>query len=133
MVRPTPGVTTAARVALFPKTVPPETGVVTCTLVPLLIVNAIPCETVVAPPESTAVTVTVWEPFENTVVSNVVAYGEEDSAAPTFLPSTWNCTPVMVSPCVGATDADNVALLPAKVAAEAGVVTIAVVAGVPTL
>ena len=41
---------------------------------------------------SCATAVSVWLPLESAVVSNKIEYGVDVSLAPTFAPSTWNCT-----------------------------------------
>ncbi len=118
----------ADRLTEVPFTVAFAVGAVTEMLVvALLTVKLTAAEVVVVPPESTAVTVTVWLAFVSFVLSKVVVYGALVSAVPAFTPSILNCTLVMVSPVPAVTEAVRVAVVPLTVALAAGTVTDSVV------
>ena len=83
-------VTTPLTVALFDGEVIETVGGV--LLVLLLTVTFTPALVVAFPAESFATAVKVWLPFETEALLHEKVYGEFASAAPTFAPSTCNCT-----------------------------------------
>jgi hypothetical protein len=99
---------------VLPEIVAPAVGeVMDMEMLPTVI--ATPAETVV-PPGPTATAVRVWLPFANVVASNASPYGIVVAGAPTFAPSTFNCTLVIGPPTLTAT----ATLDPATVAPEDG-------------
>jgi len=83
-------VTTPLTVALFDGEVIETVG--GGVLLVLLTVTFTPALVAVFPAESFATAVKVWLPFETEVLLQENVYGEFASAAPTFAPSTCNCT-----------------------------------------
>jgi hypothetical protein len=78
--------------------------------VALLTVTLTAADVVVAPAELRAIAEMLWVPLATPVVFHATEYGAVVTSAPTFTPSTWNCTPTApVALAVMVVVPDNVA------------------------
>ena len=104
-------------VALFAGAVIETVGAVVSAL---LTVTLTMVDVVVLPAASRATAVNPCEPLPAVVVFQEIEYGAVVSSAPTFVPSTLNCTPA--TPTLSEAPADSVTL-PETVVPPAGAVT----------
>src|SRR3989442_14686171 len=104
-------------------------------VVPLLTVTVTPAEVVDFPAASRATAVSVWLPFVAVVVVQETEYGAVVASAPTFAPSSLNCTPttptLSVAVAVTVTAPDTVAPRVGAVRATVGGVVSLLTAAAP--